>query len=113
MDAAQSDQYEIQAAEDALGQSQNPQVRAFAQRMIADHTRSGEAVRQAAMASGLTSPPPAMDSDQAALLAALQSLRGPDFDRTYAKQQVLAHEQALAVVMAMEHEAARKPIARS
>jgi putative membrane protein len=97
MDAAQSDQYEIQAAEDALGQSQNPQVRAFAQRMIADHTRSGEALRQAAMASGLTSPPPAMDSDQAALLAALQSLRGPDFDRTYAKQQVLAHEQALAV----------------
>ncbi len=38
-----------------------------------------------------------MDSDQAVLLAALQSLRGPDFDRTYAKQQVLAHRQALAV----------------
>jgi len=27
----------------------------------------------------------------------LQSLRGPDFDKTYAKQQVLAHRQALAV----------------
>jgi len=97
MDAAQSDQYEIAAAEDALGQSQNPQVRAFAQRMIDDHTRSGEALRQAAIASGLPPPPHAMDSDQAVLLAALQSLRGPDFDRTYAKQQVLAHRQALAV----------------
>ncbi len=95
--AAQSDQYEIEAAEDALAQSQDPRVRAFAQEMIDDHTKSREALRQAAMASGLPPPPPAMDSDQASLLASLQSLRGSDFDKTYAKQQVLAHGQALAV----------------
>jgi len=95
--AAQSDQYEIAAAQDALAQSQNPQVHAFAQRIIDDHTKSREALRQAALTSGLPSPPQAMDSDQAALLASLQSLRGPNFDRTYAKQQVLAHRQALAV----------------
>jgi len=95
--AAQSDQYEIAAAEDALAQSRNPQVRAFAQRMIDDHTQSRDALRQAAMASGLPPPLPAMDSDQAALLASLQGLRGADFDKTYAKQQILAHRQALAV----------------
>ena len=31
------------------------------------------------------------------MLGALQNLRGVEFDRTYAKQQVLAHAQALAV----------------
>jgi putative membrane protein len=95
--AAQSDQYEIVAAQDALAQSQNSKVRAFAQTMIDDHTKSREALRQAATASGLPAPPEAMDSDQAALLASLESLRGPDFDKTYAKQQVLAHGAALAV----------------
>jgi putative membrane protein len=29
-------------------------------------------------------------------LASLQSQRGPDFDKTYIKQQVLAHHAALA-----------------
>jgi putative membrane protein len=65
--------------------------------MIDDHTRSGEAPRRAAMASGLPAPPAAMSGDQAALLSSLQSLRGTDFDRAYARQQVLAHTQALDV----------------
>jgi putative membrane protein len=31
------------------------------------------------------------------MLSALQSLRGSDFDHAYANQQILAHDQALAV----------------
>jgi putative membrane protein len=95
--AAQSDQYEIWAARDAITQSQDAGVRAFAQDMIQDHTRSGEDLRQAATASALPPPPAAMSSDQAQMLSALQSLRGADFDKAYARQQVLAHTQALAV----------------
>jgi putative membrane protein len=97
LSAAQSDQYEITAAQDAVVQSQNPQIRAFAQEMIQDHTRSSASLRQAATASGLPPPPQAMSSDQASMLSALQSLRGADFDKTYARQQVLAHNQAVAV----------------
>jgi len=97
MTAAQSDQYEISAAQDALAQSQNPQVRAFAREMIQDHTRLSEGLRQAATASGRKPPPPAMSSDQAAMLSALQSLRGADFDKAYARQQILAHQAALDV----------------
>jgi putative membrane protein len=97
MSAAQSDEYEIQAGRDALAQSQNPRVRAFAQEMIQDHTGTHDGLRQAAMSSGLPAPPSAMSSDQAMMLAALQSLRGSDFDQAYARQQVLAHYQALAV----------------
>jgi putative membrane protein len=95
--ATQSDQYEIEAGWVAVTQSQNPRVRAFAQQMIDAHTRTQQDICTAATASGLAPPPLAMSSDQAALLSALQSLRGTDFDQAYARQQVLAHDQALAV----------------
>jgi putative membrane protein len=39
-----------------------------------------------------------MSPDQSRLLSALQSERGRDFDRGYANQQVLAHEQALTLM---------------
>jgi putative membrane protein len=65
--------------------------------MIADHGRTLAGLRQAAIASGLTAPPKALSGDQSSLLAALQSLRGEAFDRTYLRQQALVHDQALAV----------------
>jgi putative membrane protein len=74
--ASQADEYEIQAARDVLGQSQNPQVRAFAQMMIQDHMALRAATTQAASRSGLASPPVAMRRDQAAMLSALQALGG-------------------------------------
>jgi putative membrane protein len=94
----QSDQYEVAAADDALAQSQDPRLRDFAQRMIRDHTQSTDSIERAAAASGLPPPPMAMSSDEAGLLSTLQSLRGADFDRAYAKQQVLAHHMAIAVI---------------
>jgi putative membrane protein len=97
MSAAQSDQYEIVAAQDALTQSQNPRIKAFAQEMIEAHTRTTEALKQAVSASGMMPPPLAMSSDQALMVSSIQSLRGADFDKAYARQQVLAHTQALAV----------------
>jgi putative membrane protein len=97
MAAAQSDHYEIAAATVAKTQSHDPRVQAFAQDMIGAHTRTSEALSQAANAAGLAPLEPGMSSDQASLLASLQSLRGVDFDRAYAKQQVLAHTSALAV----------------
>ncbi|MGI3903416.1 MAG: DUF4142 domain-containing protein [Janthinobacterium lividum] len=97
MDAAQSDQYEILAARVAEVQGQDPRVHAFAERMIRDHTRLSQDLRTAALASGLPPVPPSLSSDQASLLSALQSLRGSDFDKAYARQQVLAHTQAAAV----------------
>jgi putative membrane protein len=95
--AGHSDAYEISAAQDALAQSQNASIQSFAKQMIDDHRRLSETLRQAASAAGLPPLPPGMSSDQAAMLSALQSARGADFDQAYARQQVLAHRQALAV----------------
>jgi putative membrane protein len=97
MDASQSDKYEIEAARVAEVEGRDPRVRSFAQQMIVDHARLDEDLRRAAAASGMSPPQPGMSSDEAALLSSLQSVRGADFDRTYARQQALAHAQAVAV----------------
>jgi putative membrane protein len=97
MAASQSDQYEILAARVAAVQSQDPRVQTFAQKMIQEHTRLSQDLHNAAVASGLPAPDPGMSSDQAMLLSGLQGLRGRDFDKTYARQQELAHAQAVAV----------------
>jgi putative membrane protein len=92
-----SDQFEILAADTALAQTHDPRVRDFARRMITDHTATTEALRQAAMASGTPLPPRALSETGEKFLAQVQGQRGPDFDKTYAKTQVLAHQEALAV----------------
>ncbi len=97
MAAAQSDQYEILAAHVAEVQGENPRVRTFAKEMIKDHTRLATELRQAAAAAGLPPVPPGLSSDQASLLGGLQGARGKDFDNLYARQQELAHAQAVAV----------------
>jgi putative membrane protein len=97
MAASQNDHYELLAASVASAQGQDPRVRTFAQEMIQQHAHLAEDLRQAAMGSGLPPPEPGVSSDQASLLSSLQSVRGPDFDKTYARQQVLAHAQAVAV----------------
>ena len=98
MAASQSNQYEILAARAASVQSQDPRVRTFAQTMSQDHIRLSQDLRNAAVASGLPAPDSGMSSDHAMLLSGLQGLRGLDFDKTYARQQELAHAQAAAVV---------------
>lgn len=94
--AAQSDEFEIMEATTALAESQDPQVRAFAQEMIQAHQQTTATLKRAVTTVGLEQPKPGLGGDQSMFLAALQSQRGRDFDKTYVKQQVLAHYAALA-----------------
>ncbi|WP_375383611.1 DUF4142 domain-containing protein [uncultured Sphingomonas sp.] len=94
--AAQSDAFEMLEADTALTQSADPQVRAFAQQMLRDHGQIGQALRQATASAGVEPPPMGtVGADLAPLLGALQSLRGPEFDRVYWRHQALAHRSAL------------------
>lgn len=94
--ASGANAYEVMAARLALVESRNARVRAYAEDMIRDHTAANTALAQAAMRSGLKPPSTNVGGDQTMLLAALQGLRGPDFDRAYARQQLLAHRYALS-----------------
>ena len=95
--AGQSDRFEILEAQTVLGQSTDVQVRAFAEKMIRDHDQMSQTLAQAAARAGLKPTPPGISADQASLLGALQSQRGPEFEQTYVKHQALAHRAALAV----------------
>lgn len=95
--AGESDTLEIMEAQIALAQSSDPQVLAFARQMIQDHGETSRTMQEATARAGLKPPPMAVGANQAPFLAAVQSLRGPEFDKAYWQQQALAHRSALTV----------------
>jgi putative membrane protein len=95
--AGASDLYEIQSSQLVLQTTQDPAIRRFAQMMIEHHTQTTASVAAAARAAGMTPPPPALDNRKQAMLQQLQQAAGPDRDALYLRQQILAHEEALAL----------------
>jgi putative membrane protein len=95
--AASSDMYEIQSSQIAASRAQNPAMRSFAQMMISDHTNLSQQLMAAAQAAGLPPMTPRLLPMHADMLAGLQARSGADFDREYGRQQLLAHQQALAL----------------
>lgn len=95
--AGESDTFERMEAYTALAESHDPQVLAFARQMIRDHGETSRALAAATGQAGLAPPPQAVGAGQAPFLAALQSLRGREFDQAYWRQQALAHRSALTV----------------
>jgi putative membrane protein len=94
--AAMTDMYEIEAAKVALARSQNAEVKAFAQMMIDDHTKSTNNLKSAIAASGLTlTPPTALDEAHADKVQDLKDKDAADFDKAYIEDQVDGHQMAL------------------
>src|SRR3954447_10075822 len=54
--------FEIQSSQLALSKSQNADVKAFAQKMVDDHTKAADELKTAAASQGVTVPA-AMDAD--------------------------------------------------
>lgn len=97
--AGSANQYEIEASQLALQASANPGVRNLANMIIADHTALGQQVGAAAASAGLTPPPPGLLPSEQAMLDQLRaSGTGPSFDMTYQQQQIMAHQQAIALM---------------
>jgi putative membrane protein len=93
---------EIEQAEIALARSLNPAVRAYAERMIRDHSQANREVQIAA--SRLRATPTGNDVscllEQQNLIqtAVLLQLVGPVFDAVYMDAQILAHQQVLSLI---------------
>ena len=97
--AAMSDMFETQSSKLALQRSQNPDVKAFAQRMIDDHTQSTQKLTGLLQSASVsTAPPPrGLDGTHQHMLQQLQSASGGQFDRLYMQMQVKGHQEALKV----------------
>lgn len=94
--AASGNEFEIESSQLALQMSQNPAVRNFANMMISDHARLGQAMAAAAISAGLTPPAPALLPQHQALLDQLRTT-GPNFDAAYRGVQIQGHQQALTL----------------
>ena len=93
--AAQSDQNEIALSRLAEQKATNPAVKAFAQKMIKEHTQMTESMKPFADSWGLT-PPSGPDADHQKELDKLNGLSGNDFDKEYIDQMVTDHSKALS-----------------
>jgi putative membrane protein len=93
--AGRSGAFEIEASKLALSKATSGEVKTFAGRMVDDHTRVANELRQAA---GGLSVPAEPDAAQRAKIDALSNANGADFDRSYANEVgVAAHEEAVAL----------------
>jgi putative membrane protein len=96
---ASSDMFEITEAKMAEQKATKPDIKAFASKMIKDHTANIADLKTAIAKSGQTlTLPAALPADLQAKVDDLAKTSGGDFDKTYVTQQVDAHTTALGVV---------------
>ena len=96
---AGSDMFEIESAKVAQTRAQSPALKAFAGKLIADHTKSLAMLRSAA---AQVSPPIALPTtlppDLQASVGALQGAKRADFDSGFIDTQIQAHKKAIEVL---------------
>jgi putative membrane protein len=93
--AAAADMFEIESSRIAVDEATDAKVKAFAQMLITDHTKSSDQLKSIAAANNMTLSPPTMRPDMQSKLDALRSAEDAQFDQLYLSQQVPAHEEAL------------------
>ena len=88
--AMASNQHEIEAARMGQERAQNADVKAYAERMVRDHTQLGEQLRPLAEQAGVTVAPASGG------MPTLETAEGEDFDRAFMEMMVADHERAVA-----------------
>ena len=95
---------EVRQSELAQQRAQNAEVKAFAQRMIADHGKGNEELQQLATTKGLVVPTALNEQHQAAV-SHLQGLNGRAFDRMYVQHMAEDHQKVVSMFEAAERTA--------
>ena len=93
--AAKIGMAEVQLGNTVSGRAESPEVRSYAERMVADHTRSNDELRSFATSKGMTLPTE-LDADKKELDTRLASLSGAELDRTYMDAMVQDHATAIS-----------------
>lgn len=93
-EAARGGLFEVQAGELARSQATNPAVKDFAERMITDHGKANQELKQLAKDKGATLPT-TLNGKEERTLEHLRKASGKDFDKVYAQHMVDDHQQDL------------------
>ena len=102
MKVAEDNVLELQLGTLAAQKAQREDVKAFGQRMVADHRKIGEDLKQLAITTGVMLPkgppsPTAVDT--------YATLSGPDFDRQYVADVTRDHQRDVDAFRRMSREA--------
>ena len=87
---------EVEAGKIALQKSSNEKVKAFAQRLVADHTKAGEELKAVAAQEGITVPTQ-IDAKHQADLDHLKSLSADQFDAAFKEHMIKDHKNDIAM----------------
>lgn len=93
--AAQGGMAEVSMGNLGLQKATNADVKAFAQRMVTDHSKANDELKALAPTKGITLPADVNDEQKAALNH-LSGLSGAEFDRAYMDHMVADHEKDVA-----------------
>ncbi len=94
--AASSDMFEILSSNEAQKKAVHPEVKKFAEQMIADHTKTSTELKSIAGSKSILLPATPLPMHQR-MLAPLSTKSGKDFDEAYMKAQELAHRLTVAL----------------
>jgi putative membrane protein len=94
-DAAPGSMAEVELGKMAARKSQNAEVKAFGQKMVEDHSKAGDELKQIAVQKKVALPTDVM-SVHKQLMEKLSKVSGADFDKEYVKAMVEAHEKDVA-----------------
>lgn len=83
---------EVEMGRLAVQKARDDRVRQFGQKMIDDHSKANDALKQAASQEGL-SVPTALDEKHKQTLSRLEKLSGAQFDAAYAKEMIKDHKE--------------------
>ena len=92
MKAAQANMAEVNAGSTAASKGTSADVKNFANRMVTDHGKALDEVKQLAQTKGVTLPTD-VSAEQKAEADKLSKLSGKAFDKAYAEAMVKGHEQ--------------------
>ena len=112
MTASQSDYTEIKFSQLAADKATNPRVKAYANKMVADHNTLETEMKPYADKWGVT-PVMTLDADHQAKFDALSSMSGMDFDKTYMTDMDADHHKALDAFKAEESATTDKDFKKS
>jgi putative membrane protein len=91
-DAALGGMAEVELGKLATQKAASDGVKQFGQKMVDDHTKANEQLKEVASKSNITIPD-SLDSKHQSRIEKLSKLSGPDFDKAYIKDQVKDHKQ--------------------
>ena len=93
--AAPGGMAEVELGKMAASKAQNAEVKAFGQKMVEDHSKAGEELKQLAAQKKVMLPPDVLPAHKQ-LMEKLSKLSGAEFDKEYVAAMVEAHEKDVA-----------------